>query len=470
MNIYPVILCGGSGTRLWPLSRKSLPKQFALLAGKKSLFQQCLGRCKNEILRPPIIVTSDDFRFIVAQQLLDEDITPHTIILEPSPKNTAPAIMAAANYISKSDPNGLLLIMPSDHHIPDKNAFINGVMDAKEFALTGKIVTFGIVPSRPETNYGYMNVSKGSKIIGFHEKPDKETAVEMFSSGEYLWNAGIFFASCQSILQAGKKTVPSMLTSVKKALKKSSTDLDFLRLDQKSWQEIDANSFDYAIMESSDNIHVLPFSGEWSDLGDWGELSKHLSHSVAHDKFDTVTIGNVTQIDTHNSFLWAEDDATVLTSIGLKNIIAIAMADAVLIADIDSVQNVKSIVTELTKKSVSQAEYHKREYRPWGWFESLIKADTYQVKRLCILAGAMLSMQSHKHRSEHWVVTAGTATVQLNEIVTILKTNQSTYIESGKVHRLSNQTKEPLFVIEIQTGSYLGEDDIIRYDDIYSRI
>lgn len=434
------------------------------------MFRECLDRCKGKDFLPPIIVTSFDFRFIVAQQLVDENITPHAIILEPALKDTAPAILAAATYISKNDSNGVMLVMPSDHYIPDSKAFKDTVLTAKDFALDDQIVAFGIIPTRPETNFGYIKVSENNEATCFVEKPDQASAQEMLSSGNYLWNAGIFFASCQSIIKAGQKLVPSMLASVQISLEKSTLDLDFLRLDSNSWEGIDANSFDYAIMERSTNISVLPLSAKWSDLGNWLALSEHFSQTVARTKSGTVSIGNVTHIDTKNSFLWAEDDAIALTSIGLENIIAVAMADAVLIADATSVHNVKSIVTELKKKSVPQAENHKRDHRPWGWFESLIKSDTYQVKLLHIQAGAMLSMQSHKYRSEHWIVTSGTATVQIDDMNLTLKQNQSTFIEAGQRHRLSNQTKKPLFVVEVQTGSYLGEDDIIRYDDIYSRI
>ena len=296
-------------------------------------------------------------------------------------------------------------------------------LTACDFAQTGRIVTFGIIPTRPDTGYGYIKVSENGNATCFVEKPDQATAELMFSSGDYLWNAGIFVISCRTLMKVCQEIEPLMLASAQMAVESSPLTLIFLRLDSEAWNKINASSFDYAIMERSTNIHVLPFPAEWSDLGDWSAFSQHLSQASPPTESGTISIGNVTHINTHNSFLWAEDDATALTSIGVQNIIVVAMADAVLIADLSDAHNVKSIVAELKKKSIPQADQHKRSHRPWGWFESLIKSDGYQVKLLHVEAGAMLSMQRHKHRSEHWVVTSGAATVQIDETHFTLKQN-----------------------------------------------
>lgn len=478
--ITPVILCGGSGTRLWPVSRKSLPKQFVPLIGELSLFQQAIQRCRGSHFAAPLILTSADYRFIVAQQLGEIGIVPASILLEPEGKNTAPAILAAASYLNNRDGDGngdgAMLVMPSDHFIPDQLAFQEMVLRGNMAAQEDRILAFGVIPDRPETGYGYIERSRGAgdddiaDILAFHEKPDAKRAQVMLESGLYLWNAGIFMARCQTFIDSGREFMPIMMRQVERAVSAAKADLDFLRLDGESWADISGESVDYALMEKAQNISVMPFAGSWSDLGDWQSVQRALKDTAqATDENANAAKGNTIQIDTTNSLIWSENSDQVMVTIGVSDIIAVAMPDAVLIADAREAQSVKKAVQLLKENHLPQAELHARDYRPWGWFESLIRAEGYQVKRLHVYQGASLSLQSHKHRSEHWVVTDGLASVQLDDKKITLEVNQSIYIGAGCKHRLSNQTDRPLTIIEVQTGSYLGEDDIIRYEDDYQR-
>ena len=471
--IYPIILCGGSGTRLWPVSRKSMPKQFVQLVGEQTLFQQACGRCTGANFAPPIIITSSDYRFIAAQQLAELGIKPTAILLEPEGKNTAPAILAAARYLQDHDSDALMVVMSSDHAIPDEAAFTKMIEASIMPASGGNILTFGIHPDRPEVGYGYIEYEESSDsdfaipVRAFHEKPDLERAQAMLNSGRYLWNAGIFMAASQTFLDAGLLLVPNMMQMVEKAVAGMTGDLDFLRLEATSWSAIIADSVDYALMEKADNILVVKFAGSWLDLGDWQAVKHQLAHGV--DASGNLIKGNAVQIDTENSLLWSAVEGQALVAAGVSNIVAVAMSDAVLVADLSKTQSVKKAVELLKIEQISQAEQHARDWRPWGWFESLVIAQGYQVKRLHVYPGGRLSLQSHKHRSEHWVVTDGHATIQIEDKEFTLEVNQSTYIEVGQKHRLSNHTDKPLTIIEVQTGSYLGEDDIIRYEDSYKR-
>ena len=474
--IYPIILCGGSGTRLWPVSRKSMPKQFVQLVGEQTLFQQACGRCTGAKFAPPIIITSSDYRFIAAQQLAELGIKPTAILLEPEGKNTAPAILAAARYLQDHDSDALMVVMSSDHAIPDEAAFTKMIEASIMPASGGNILTFGIHPDRPEVGYGYIEYEESSDsdfaipVRAFHEKPDLERAQAMLNSGRYLWNAGIFMAASQTFLDAGLLLVPDMMQMVEKAVAGMTGDLDFLRLEATSWSAIIADSVDYALMEKADNILVVKFAGSWLDLGDWQAVKHQLAHGVDDvDASGNLIKGNTVQIDTENSLLWSAVEGQALVAAGVSNIVAVAMSDAVLVADLSKTQSVKKAVELLKIEQISQAEQHARDWRPWGWFESLVIAQGSQVKRLHVYPGGRLSLQSHKHRSEHWVVTDGHATIQIEDKEFTLEVNQSTYIEVGQKHRLSNHTDKPLTIIEVQTGSYLGEDDIIRYEDSYKR-
>jgi len=466
--IHPVILCGGSGTRLWPVSRRSMPKQFVDLGDSSSLFQQTVARVNNSHFAPPLIITNDEYRFIAAQQTSNISVRPQAIMLEPAPKNTAPAVLAAAHYLAAQDSDAVLLVMASDHHIPDHTAFADMVEHGFAYANAGNIVTFGVVPDRPETGYGYIEAGADNAVRAFHEKPDRDKAEKMLASGRFLWNAGIFLARADVFVRAGEAHAPAMTKAVKSSVAQAVSDLDFLRLDADSWQDVPAQSVDYALMEKADNLSVVPFSGVWSDLGDWSAVKQsRAGDSMGAD--GTLAVGRVVHKNTTNSLLWSAEGGPVLAAAGLDNIMAVAMADAVLIARVDDAQAVRELVAGLQDRGYDEAWQHRRDYRPWGWFESLVIAKGYQVKRLHVYAGERLSLQRHKFRSEHWIVTDGLATVQIDESCTELAANQSVYINAGQKHRLSNLNDQPLTIIEVQTGSYLGEDDIERFEDVYSR-
>lgn len=472
-NLYPVLLCGGSGTRLWPLSRKSFPKQFVKLGEGETLFQAAARRMTGPDIMPPVIITNSDFRFIVTEQLAEAGIVPGAILIEPSPRNTAPAILAAVQFLTDQDPDALLLVMPSDQVVPDRDAFSAAVRAGIDAAAGGQIVTFGIRPTRPETGYGWLELARQPEtgqptaiaLKRFVEKPAAERAAAMLSDGRYLWNAGIFLMSVKTALEAFHTHTPQMLAPVRQAVREAATDLDFLRLAAEPWQLAEEISVDYAIMERSSNLQVVPFAGEWSDLGDWASVQRE----GEPDAHAVVAHGPVTAIDCENSLLRSEAEGLELVGIGLKDMLVVAMPDAVLVADRSRAQDVKLAVAALKSKGARQAEHFPRDHRPWGWFETLVLGERFQVKRIVVHPGASLSLQSHFHRSEHWIVVEGTARVTVDDNVRLLTENQSIYIPLGAVHRMENPGKVPMVLIEVQTGSYLGEDDIIRYEDVYAR-
>ncbi|MCG3269196.1 mannose-1-phosphate guanylyltransferase/mannose-6-phosphate isomerase [Yoonia sp. I 8.24] len=468
--ITPVILCGGSGTRLWPLSRKSYPKQFAPIIGDQSLFQTSALRLQGDAYNSPVVVTADQFRFTVTQQLQEIGIDPGAVLIEPAGRDTGPAILAAAAHLAQTDPEGLMLVAPSDHVIPDKIAFDAAVAAATPAAQSGQLVTFGIQPDRAETGYGYLALdaiptgeTRPLPLKGFVEKPDASHAAKMVEDGRYLWNAGIFLFSVQAILRAYQATSPDMFLAVQAAIAEAKTDLGFLRLAPEPWTTAPAISIDYAVMEKADNLSVVPFASGWSDLGDWASVWRET-------QTDGVALsGPATAIDCSNTLLRSEVDTQAIVGIGLKDIVAVAMPDAVLVTHKDRAQDVKKAVAILKEKSAPQATCFPKDHRPWGWFESLATGDRFQVKRIVVKAGGALSLQSHHHRAEHWIVVQGTAKVTVGEDVQILCENQSVYIPLGAIHRLENPGKLPMVLIEVQTGGYLGEDDIVRYEDIYAR-
>lgn len=472
--ITPVILCGGSGTRLWPLSRKSYPKQFAAsLAGNKSLFQASLERLSGAGYAQPLILTNSDFRFIVTQQLAGIGIDPGAILIEPEGRNTAPAVLAAALWLIKQDPEALMLVAPSDHTLPDIKAFQDAVSIGKVAAMQGRLVTFGIKPTHAETGYGYLELAEDAgdfqaRIIDlkrFVEKPDIARAEEMLASGRFLWNAGIFLFSAQEIIKAFQAYAPELIEPVTASVDKGVVDLGFFRLDPAAWANVDNISVDYAVMEHAKNLTVVPFSAGWSDLGDWDAVWRE----SGPDAQGVATTGSATALGCTNTLLRSEDEGLEVVGIGLNNIIAIAMPDAVLVADISRAQDVKQAVAVLKAKQAPQAESFPKNHRPWGWFEKLVTGDRFQVKRIVVHPGAALSLQSHHHRAEHWIVVEGTAKVTVGETITLVSENQSIYVPLGTVHRMENPGKMPMVLIEVQTGSYLGEDDIIRYEDVYAR-
>lgn len=468
--IHPVLLCGGSGTRLWPLSRKSYPKQFAPLIGDESLFQASAQRLHGSDFANPTIVTADPFRFIVVQQLAETRITPDTVLIEPEGRDTAPAILAAALHLARNGADPLMLVAPSDHVIPDKSAFHATVATAVPDAMAGRLITFGMTPDRPETGYGYLELdaplsdhTTAVPLRSFVEKPDAATAAAMLAQGRYLWNTGIFLFTARTIITAYAQHAPNILAAVKAALAGGAQDLGFLRLAPEAWAQADAISIDYAVMERADNLSVVPYRGTWSDLGDWAAVWRETEAN------GMALSGAATAIDCENSLLRSEMPDQAIVGIGLEDIVAVAMPDAVLISHKDRAQDVRKAVTALRAQRAPQAERFPKDHRPWGWFESLVIGDRFQVKRIVVNPGAALSLQSHHHRSEHWIVVAGTARVTINDQIKLVTENESVYIPLGAVHRMDNPGKVPMVLIEVQTGRYLGEDDIVRYEDIYAR-
>jgi mannose-1-phosphate guanylyltransferase/mannose-6-phosphate isomerase len=475
-QIHPIILCGGSGTRLWPLSRKSYPKQFVPLVGDTTLFQaSALRLAGGEGLdfAAPMVLTNADFRFIVTEQLAAVGIDPGPVLIEPEGRNTAPAVLAAALHLAATDPEAVMLVAPSDHVVPDTAAFHAAVAQGLQAVRArGDLVTFGITPDRPETGYGYLRLSARPDGSGaavpldrFVEKPDEDTARAMLADGSYLWNSGIFLFAVRDILAAFEAHAPGLMAPVRAAVDAARADLGFLRLDPAAWAGAEDISIDYAVMEKADNLSVVPFSGGWSDLGSWAAVHEQ----SAPDAQGVARSGPVTAIDCRNALLRSESGAQELVALGVENLIAVAMPDAVLVASMDRAQDVKQAVTALKAKGAAQAEQLPVDHRPWGWFESLVVGERFQVKRIHVHPGAALSLQSHHHRSEHWIVVSGTAKVTVDDEVRLVTENQSVYIPLGAVHRMENPGKVPMVLIEVQTGAYLGEDDIIRYEDVYAR-
>ncbi|MCC5984113.1 MAG: mannose-1-phosphate guanylyltransferase/mannose-6-phosphate isomerase [Rhodobacteraceae bacterium] len=471
--IYPVLLSGGSGTRLWPLSRKSYPKQFARIIGDESLFQAAARRLAAPGFAAPVIVTGNDFRFIVTEQLAACEIAPRAILIEPEGRNTAPAVLAAALMLADDDPQALLLVAPSDHVIPDDAGFRAAVQAAVPRAQAGDLVTFGITPDRAETGYGYLELAPGAQagartpqpLARFVEKPDAARAAAMLAAGNFLWNAGIFLFTAQSLIAAFRAHAPDVLTPVEAALRAAHVDLGFTRLAPDAWAEVPDISIDYAIMERARNLAVMPYGAGWSDLGGWDAVWQECGPDAAGN----VTSAHATAIDCSGALLRSESDQVELVGIGLSDMIVVATGDAVLAAPRGEAQRVKEAVAALKARGAAQATAFPVDHRPWGWFESLARGSRFQVKRIVVNPGAALSLQSHHHRSEHWIVVEGTARVTVGDAARLVSENQSVYIPLGVKHRLENPGKVPMVLIEVQTGSYLGEDDIIRFEDVYAR-
>ena len=473
-KITPILLAGGAGTRLWPLSRKSYPKQFSPLLGEDSLFQSTANRLSSsEVLsfESIITITNSDFRFIVVEQLQRAGIDPGEVLIEPERRNTAASVLAAALYAQQRNSEATILIAPSDHVIADTLEFHRAIKIGLVEIEKGHIVTFGIKPTRPETGYGYLELVKSTvdkpvAVKRFIEKPDLETVTKMIKGDTYLWNAGIFLARSKDIVQAFETHAPKLLSYVKKSIENGKVDLGFFRLEPESWSRCENISIDYAIMEKLNNISAVPYSSGWNDLGDWEAIWRDLES----DEAGVVTGIDATAIDCSNVLLRSENEAQHLVGLGLQDIIAIAMPDAVLVAHKRRSQDVSLVVKKLKNKGIMQAETFPKDHRPWGWFESLVIADRFQVKRILVFPGAALSLQSHHHRSEHWIVVKGTTRVTVNDKVQLLSEGESIRIPLGAIHRMENPGKVPMVLIEVQTGEYLGEDDIVRYEDLYSRV
>ena len=474
-TLYPILLAGGSGTRLWPLSRKSYPKQFSSLMDEGTLFQRSAERLtSSDIIKfaPHITLTNADFRFIAAEQLREVGIDPGPILIEPEAKNTAAAILAASIFAHSKDENAVLLVAPSDHVIPDTAAFHEAIKVGFTHIQNQKMVTFGIKPTRPETGYGYLELTKhpiddsgSSDLEKFIEKPNLRDAKQMLEAGHYLWNAGIFLFSARDMIDAFSIYAPDTLAFVSKAVDEASSDLGFLRLAKEPWSNLQDISIDYAIMEKSNNLIAVPYASKWSDLGGWDSV---WSDSKS-DALGNVTSETAHAIECSNSLLRSESIDQQVVGLGLNDIMVIAMPDAVLVASKDRAQDVKKAVELLKSKDIAQAEIFPKDYRPWGWFESLALGDRFQVKRICVKPGAALSLQSHECRSEHWIVVEGTAKVTIEDEVKLVTEGQSVYVPIGAKHRMKNPGRSLMVLIEVQIGTYLGEDDIIRYEDIYKR-
>jgi mannose-1-phosphate guanylyltransferase/mannose-6-phosphate isomerase len=465
--IHPFILSGGSGTRLWPLSRKAYPKQFlALTGGDKSLFQMSCERFASPAFAAPTILGGNEHRFIIAEQMREIGITPASIVLEPFGRNTAPAAAIAALVAAEKSDDALLLLAPSDHIIADPVAFRQTVMQGVAAARAGSLITFGVKPTGPHTGYGYIEAEgEGSAlpVRRFVEKPDQETAAAYVASGNFYWNAGIFLMSAGALIQAFETHAPEILEGCRRALLRSQVDLDFLRLDGQVYGSVPDISIDYAIMEKAQNVVCVPLSGQWSDLGAWPAVWE----AIEKDGEDNAAHGDVIFHDSKRSYAYSEDACVAV--VGLEDVLVVATKDAILVASKEHAQSVKNVVDKLKETDRPEVIFHKRVYRPWGWFEGLDRGDRFQVKRIMVKPGAQLSLQSHYHRAEHWIVVEGTLEVTIENQVKLLNENQSTYIPLGARHRLVNPGKIPAYLIEVQSGAYLGEDDIVRYEDIYGR-
>ena len=465
--IVPVILSGGSGSRLWPLSRKLYPKQFINLVNETTLFQDTIMRLP-EIALDPLIICNEEHRFIVAEQLRQIQSKNKGIILEPVGKNTAPAIALAAMSLLRKNEDPVLLVLSADHLIDSNQKFHNSIRVANSHAEQGKMVSIGIKPSKPEIGYGYIETDNAKKneyykIISFTEKPSLDVAQKYLDSKNYYWNSGIFMFKASSFLRELEEHEPEIYSICKKSYISNTQDLDFIRLDSNEFHKCPEKSIDYAVMEKTKNGVVVPFDGIWSDIGSW----ESLWDSKLKDNNNNYSEGDVILSKVKNSYIHSSNRLVSVND--LSDLVIIDTQDALLVSSKKGSQDIKKIVEILKKDNRSESDNHRKVYRPWGYFDSVDSDKGFQVKRIFVNPGAKLSLQKHTHRAEHWVIVKGVAVITCGEKVFKLKENQSTYIPKGEIHRLENQEKYPLEIIEIQTGAYLGEDDIIRLEDDYKR-
>lgn len=471
--LIPVILSGGSGTRLWPLSRELYPKQLLPLVGKGTMLQETLARVSSmQDVAPPIIVCNDSHRFLVAEQMLQERVKPQAIVLEPIGRNTAPAIAVAAmaavaDAPSNSNDGPLLLILPADHVIRDVKAFQDAVSIGIQAAEQGKLVTFGVVPTKPETGYGYIKRAQGGgpaySIAQFVEKPDAATAEKYVASKEYFWNSGMFLARASTLLEEMRELAPGIYQACAQAFTAAARDLDFTRLPAKEFGACPSDSFDYAVMEKTRHAVVVPLDAGWSDVGSWSALHE----AIPGNADGNVCIGDVLMEDTHGCYV--HSTSRLVATVGLKDHVVVETKDAVLVAPKSRVQDVKRIVEKLKQQGRYETSLHREVFRPWGSYDSIDSGERFQVKRLTVKPGASMSLQLHHHRAEHWIVVSGTARITRGEETFLLEENQSTYIPLGTRHRIENPGRITLHMIEVQSGTYLGEDDIVRFEDKYGR-
>ena len=467
--LVPVILSGGAGTRLWPLSRELYPKQLLRLVAERTMLQETVARTEGlPGLAPPIVVCNENHRFMVAEQLRELGTAPQAIVLEPQGRNTAPAAAIAALLVSGgADADPVLLVLPADHVITDVPAFQAAVAVGRVAAESGSLVTFGVVPDRAETGYGYIRRDAGPgpafSVAKFVEKPDSATARGYVESGEYYWNSGMFMFRASAYLAELGRYAPAMLAACRAALAAAGRDLDFLRLPAQEFASCPSDSIDYAVMEKTDRAVVVPLAAGWSDVGSWAALAD----ALPRDAEGNVTAGDVLTEDSSGCYL--HSTSRLVAAVGLRDHVVVETKDAVLVAPRDRVQDVKELVAELKARGRYETSLHREVYRPWGSYDSIDSGDRFQVKRLIVNPGATLSLQLHHHRAEHWVVVTGTAKVTRGDEVFTLSENESTYIPIGARHRIENPGKIPLHIIEVQSGTYLGEDDIVRFEDRYGR-
>lgn len=469
MRVYPVILAGGVGSRLWPLSRESFPKQFLSFQDDDSMLQRTIKRLQPLHYEAPLVICNENHRFLVAEQLRQVGCLHSNIMLEPEGKNTAPAVALAAFHLAQKDESASLLVLAADHLIADNDAFCDSVRKAETYVESDKLVTFGITPNKPETGYGYIRCGQkcleyGYMVDAFVEKPDIEMAKDYLSSGQYLWNSGMFAFKAKVYLQELKKYRPDIYESCQKSLRDTKQDLDFIRIDQAQFSLCPEDSVDYAVMEKTKDAVVIPINAGWSDVGSWSSLWEVSDK----DENNNVLKGDVMAINSQGNYIFAEQG--LIASVGLKDTVVIQTRDAVLVADKHQVQDIKRVVSTLKKANRPEYKWHREVFRPWGKYDSIVNDARYKVKRITVKPGEKLSVQMHHHRSEHWIVVTGTAKVMVNNEEKLITENQSVYIPLGAVHYLENPGKINLELIEVQVGAYLDEDDIVRFEDRYGRL